>query len=236
MLSLVQQTYANYSKDGGRVTMLFTGHDEAPLADINFRLYEAALQQVVDYGEAACSPTLRGNNNRPYSRTTLVGDMWQDGTRWISLLLPGIMGDDTEYLTSSPVNYNGKDGVLQYSVLSNVEIEGGDLVGTTLEWSPAPEPFAWAGGMMSAPNSLPDKFDPWTYQYDVIVPAGSDEITIIPTAMSTRVRSIQLNNSEVGYRSRNTVPVSDGSVITIAIVAADNKTTSSYTLTVKKHD
>lgn len=233
-LSLVQQAYSNYRKGDGRVSMLFTGHDESALGDINLRLYEAALQQVVDHGDAACSPTLRGNNNRPYARTTLIGDMWKDGTRWISLLLPGIMGDDTEYLTSSPVNYNGKNGVLQYSVLSNVDIEGGELVGRTLEWAPAPEPFAWAGGMESAPNSLPDKFDPWTYDYVVRVPAANDEITFIPTTMSTRVQSIRLNGENVGYRSRNTMPVSDGTVITVEIVAPDKKTTSTYTFTVEQ--
>jgi len=234
MLSLTQQIYANYRKGDGRITMLFTGHDEAPLGDINLRLFEAALQQVVDHGEAACSPTLRGNNNRPYSRTTLIGDMWKDGTDWISLLLPGIMGDDTEYLTSSPVNYNGDDGVLKYSVLSNVEIEGGELVGTTLSWGPMPEPFAWAGGTLSVPLSLPNKFDPWTYEYVIKVPATNDEITFIPTTMSTRVRSIRVNGDEVGYRSRNTLPVADGSVITVETVAPDNQSRSSYTFTVEK--
>jgi len=234
MLSLVQQTYSNYRKGDGRVSMLFTGHDEAALADINFGLYEAALQQVVDYGEAACSPTLRGNNNPPYSRTTLIGDMWKDGTEWISLKLPGIMGDDTEYLTSAPVNYNGEDGILQYSVLSNVEIEGGELIGTTLEWGPAPEPFAWAGGTLTVPNTLPNKFDPWAYDYGIEVPAENDEITIILSTMSTRVQSIQLNGVEVGYRSRNTMQVGNGTVITVEVVAPDNKTTSRYTFTVEK--
>jgi len=234
MLSLVQQTYSNYRKGDGRVSMLFTGHDEAALADINFGLYEAALQQVVDYGEAACSPTLRGNNNPPYSRTTLIGDMWKDGTEWISLKLPGIMGDDTEYLTSAPVNYNGEDGILQYSVLSNVEIDGGELIGTTLEWGPVPEPFDWAGGSLVVPNTLPNKFDPWAYDYVVEVPAENDEITIILTTMSTRVQSILLDGQEVGYRSRNLLRVANGTVITVDVVAPDNKTTSNYTFTVEK--
>ncbi|MDH3265503.1 MAG: MBL fold metallo-hydrolase [Gammaproteobacteria bacterium] len=232
MLSLVQQTYANYRKGDGRIEMLFTGHDEAPLQDINLLLYEAALQQVVDHGEAACLPTLRGNNNRPFSRTTLIGDMWKDGTQWISLLLPGTLGDDTEYLTSAPVNYNGKDGFMQYSVLSNVELEGGELAGTTLQWGPAPEPYAWAGGTVSVTHSLPNKFDPWNYDYVIKVAATTAAITLIPTTMSTRVRSITLNGNEVGYRSRNTIAVTDGSVITLRIVAPDDKTTSSYTFTV----
>jgi len=234
MLSLAQQIYSNYRKGDGQTTMLFTGHDEFALGDINLLLFEAAIQQVIDYGEAGCSPTLRGNNNPPYSRTTLIGDMWTDGTEWISLKLTGIMGDDTEYLTSSPINYNGDDGVLKYSVLSNVDIEGGELVGTTLTWAPTPEPFEWAGQTITVPNSLPNKFDPWTYDYVIEVPESNDEITFIPTTMSTRVRSISLNGKAVGYRSRNTLPVSDGTVITVEILAADNQTTSKYTFTVAK--
>ena len=234
MLSLVQQTYSNYRKGDGRIAMLFTGHDEAPLADINLLLYEAALQQVIDHGEAACSPTLRGNNNPPNSRTTLIGDMWKDGTQWISLKLPGILGDDTEYLTSQPVNYNGKDGFMQYSVLSNVEVEGGELVGTTLQWGPAPAPFEWAGGTVSVTHSLPNKFDPWNYDYVIKVPETTNSITFIPTTMSTRVRSITLNGDEVGYRSRNTIAVAEGTVISVEITAPDNETTSIYSFTVQK--
>lgn len=149
MLSIAQQTYSNYKKGGGKVVSLFTGHDETPLTERNLKLFEAAFQQVIDKGEAGCSPTLRGKNDAPNSRTTLIGDMWKDGTNWIAIKLPGLMGDATEYLTSSPINYNGKDGYLKYSVLSNIEFEGGELVGTTLEWAPAPKPFSWAGATKS---------------------------------------------------------------------------------------
>ena len=113
-------------------------------------------------------------------------------------------------------------------------LEGGELVGTTLTWAPTPEPFEWAGQTITVPNSLPNKFDPWTYDYVIEVPESNDEITFIPTTMSTRVRSISLNGKAVGYRSRNTLPVSDGTVITVEILAADNQTTSKYTFTVAK--
>jgi len=233
LLSMVQQAYSAYKKDGGKTTRLFTGHDETPLADINLRLFEQALQQVVDKGEAGCSPTLRGNNDAPNSRTTLVGDMWKDGTRWIALKLAGTMGDKTEYLTSSPVNYNGKDGYLKYSVLSNIEITGGDLVGTTLTWQDAPPAFSWAGAMKTVANSLPNKFDPWTYVYRIKVPPSNKTITIVPTSMSTKIRSMTLNGKAVASRSSNTVSASNGSVVTIEIVAPDGVTTSTYTFTVE---
>jgi glyoxylase-like metal-dependent hydrolase (beta-lactamase superfamily II) len=234
LLSVAQQLYSAYKKDGGKVTKLFTGHDETPLAEINVRLFEQALQQVVDNGEAGCSPTLRGNNDAPNSRTTLIGDMWKDGTRWIALKLAGIMGDNTEYLTASPINYNGKGGYLKYSVLSNMEIAGGELVGTTLTWQPAPPPFNWAGAMKTVPNSLPNKFDPWTYRYSIKVPVANNSITIVPTAMSTKTKSMALNGKAIETRSSNTVAVSDGTVLTITVVAPDGVTSSTYAFTVTK--
>lgn len=232
LLSLAQQVYAGYQKDGGKTTRLFTGHDETPLGDINLRLFEQALQQVVDNGEAGCSPTLRGNNDAPNSRTTLIGDMWKDGTRWIALKLAGIIGDATEYLTSTPVNYNGKDGYLKYSVLSNIEITGGNLVGTTLTWQAAPPSFNWAGQQITVPNSLPNKFDPWTYNYEIKVPAAGRSITIVPVSMSTKIKSMTLNGRAVESRSSNTVTVAKGTVITIKVVAPDGVTNSTYTFVV----
>jgi glyoxylase-like metal-dependent hydrolase (beta-lactamase superfamily II) len=234
LLSMAQQVYSGYKKDGGRTTMLFTGHDETPLNDNNLRLFEAALQQVVDKGEAGCSPTLRGKNDAPNSRTTIIGDMWKDGTDWMALKLIGIMGDKSDYLTSSPINYNGPDGYLKYSVLSNIEIEGGDLVGTTLSWRAPSDPFSWAGATAVVNNSLPNKFDPWTYAYAIKVPKSAASIAIVPTTMSTKVKSIKLDGKEIGYRSRNLVPVSDGTVIAIDVVAPDGVTTSSYKFTVAK--
>lgn len=233
LLSFAQQTYSNFKKDGGKIIKLFTGHDEYPLEDINLRLFEAALQQVVDNGEAGCSPTLRGNNDAPNSRTTIIGDMWRDGTKWIALKLKGTMGDNSEYLTSSPINYNGKDGYKKYSVLSNLEIEGGELVGKTVEWQPATK-FTWAGKEITVKNALPNKFDPWTYKYTIKVPKSRQSITIIPTTMSTKVQSITLNGKEIGYQSKNNISVNDGTVITIKIVAPDGVTTSTYTFTVDK--
>jgi glyoxylase-like metal-dependent hydrolase (beta-lactamase superfamily II) len=234
LLSLAQQTYSNYQKGGGKTTRLFTGHDETPLADINLRLFEQALQQVVDKGEAGCTPTLRGNNDAPNSRTTLIGDMWKDGTHWIALKLAGIMGDSTEYLTFSPINYNGKDGYLKYAVLSNIEIAGGDLVGTTVTWQAAAEPFSWAGATKTVTNSLPNKFDPWTYNYTIKVPAANKSITIVPTSMSTKIKSMTLNDKVIDSKSSNTIAVTNGSAITIKIVAPDGITRSTYTFTIAK--
>ncbi len=234
LLSMAQQVYSGYKKDGGKTTWLFTGHDETPLGDNNLILFEKALQQVVDLGEGGCSPTLRGNNDAPNSRTTIIGDMWKDGTNWISLKLIGIMGDASEYLTSAPINYNGKDGHLKYSVLSNIEFLGGDLVGTTLTWRAPGAEFTWGGQKITIPNSLPDKLDPWFYDYKVEVPAANSKIVVTPTAMSNKITSMKVNGKLIENRTPVTVDVVNGTVITIEIVAPDHVTTSTYTFTVVK--
>jgi glyoxylase-like metal-dependent hydrolase (beta-lactamase superfamily II) len=234
-LSLVQQTYSNLKKDGGKINQIFTGHDELPLQPSHLGLYEAAVQQVIDKGEAGTSPTLRGNNDAPNSRTTIIGDMWKDGTNWIAIKLPGIKGDNTEFLTSAPINYNGEGGYLKYSVLSNIEIDGGELVGKIVQFAPDSKPFEWAGKTISVKNALTNKFDPWSYDYMIRVPKANKAITIIPTTMSTKVKSIRINGKKVDYRSSNKIDVIDGSVITIDIVAPDKVTTSTYTFTVDKY-
>ena len=232
MLSLIQQTYSSYLKDGGKITKVFTGHDEVPLSEINLRLFEKAFQTVIDNGEAACGPTLRGNNDAPLSRTVLIGDMWKNGYQWIAVKLPGILGDATEYLTSSPVNYNGKNGYLKYSVLSNVQVNGGDLVGTTVTWQAPSGPFAWGGSVHTVPNALPNKFDPWTYAYTIRVPRGTTRVTLIPTAMSTRIKALALNGQPIASRSPQTVAVGDGTVIAIDLIAPDGITKSHYSFTI----
>ncbi|MCS7232764.1 MAG: S-layer homology domain-containing protein [Synergistetes bacterium] len=237
LLSLVQQVYSAYLKENGKINLLFTGHDETPLEDINLKLFEMALQQVIDYGEAACRPTLRGGRDPVGARTTMIGDMWYDNTRWIALRIPGIMFDSTEYLTNITkdgvvYNYNGPNGFKKYSVLSNIEFEGATLVGTKLTWA-SPTIVDWAGEQRIIENSLANMFDPWTFNYKIKVASGIKEVTVIPTTMSTKVVSIKVNGQQVGYRERVKVPVSNGSVITVEIVAPDGKTSSTYRFTVE---
>ena len=228
LLSFTQQAYSNYTKGGAVVNMLFTGHDEQMLGNNNLLLFEQALQQVIDNGEAGCTPSLRGGR----TRVTTVGDMWKDGTNWISLAIGGTLGDGYEYLTSnSTANYNA-GGYTKYSVLSNIDILGGDLVGTTVTWAD-PKTFKWSSKDITVPNALPDKFDPWTFDYTINVPAKNKKITIIPTSMSTKVKEIRLNGKIVKYRSTNEVEVKNEQVIEVSVVAPDGITTSSYSFKIK---
>jgi hypothetical protein len=229
LLSFTQQSYSNYTKGGAAVKMLFTGHDELMLKNNNLLLFEQALQQVIDNGEDGCTPSLRGGS----SRVTTVGDMWKDGTNWISLAIGGTLGDNNKYLTSnSTADYNA-GGYTRYSVLSNIEIEGGDLVGTQVKWAD-PRTFKWAAEEITVPNALSDKFDPWTFDYTIKVPAANKKITIIPTTMSTKVTEIRLNGNIIKYRSRNEIEVTNDQVIEITVIAPDGITKSTYSFTIIK--
>ena len=228
LLSFTQQAYSNYTKGGAVVKMLFTGHDEQMLSNNNLLLFEQALQQVIDNGEDGCSYSLRGRR----SRVTTVGDMWKDGTDWISLSIGGTLGDDYEYLTNnSTANYNA-GGFTKYSVLSNIDIVGGDLVGTTVTWAD-PRTFQWAGKELTVANALPDKFDPWTYDYTIRVSAANKKIMIIPTTMSTKVKEIRMDGNLVEYRSKNEIEVADGKVVEITITAPDGISTSTYSFKIE---
>jgi len=66
------------------------------------------------------------------------------------------------------------------------------------------------------------------------VPQANKSITIVPFSMSTKVKAMTLNGKAIEPRSRQTVAVSNGTVITIGVVAPDGVTKSSYTFTVTR--
>jgi hypothetical protein len=82
-------------------------------------------------------------------------------------------------------------------------------------------------------NKQSNKFDPWTYAYDITVPPGTSSIDIVPTAMSTRIASMTIDGVPIASRKARTVPVADGTRITIVVTAPDRSTTGTYVLTVK---
>jgi hypothetical protein len=93
--------------------------------------------------------------------------------------------------------------------------------------------LTWAPPANGVPNTLPNKFDPWTYAYDIKVPVGIKRIGIVPTAMSGRIRSMKLNGSAIKPGTAITIAVSAGTQISIDIVAPDGITASHYLFTMK---
>jgi hypothetical protein len=129
------------------------------------------------------------------------------------------------------LNYNF-GGHVKYSVLSNIDFVGGELVGKTVEYAAQGAPFTWAGKETAVKNALQNRFNPWAYDYTVKVPKANTSITVIPTSMSTKAASITVDGKTAAYRSSNKIAVKDGQVITVKVVAPDKVTTSAYTFKV----
>jgi glyoxylase-like metal-dependent hydrolase (beta-lactamase superfamily II) len=240
-LSLTQQLLANYRKisTSGQITELTNAHQEVPVGMEGVNNFVKCFQQLIDRGDAATAPSIRGGRvGNPTSPTTrnsrmsMVGDMWRD-KNWMAVgnSLGAGLDSPVDYFTTptvvypcgATINYNTADGYKKYSVLSNLEIAGGTLVGVDVYWA------APANGVA---NKLPNKFDPWTYAYSVTVASGTSSILIRPTAMSNNISSMKINGTAVSQGSGATVAVAVGSIITIDVVSPDGSSTSSYKLTV----
>jgi glyoxylase-like metal-dependent hydrolase (beta-lactamase superfamily II) len=235
-LSLVQQLIANYRKSSasGLITEVTNAHQEASVGMECVNNFVKCFQQLIDEGNVVAKPSIRGGTKgvggAGGDRMSIVGDMWRD-RNWMAIGPIGKFASPVDYLSkptsaypcAAAIDYNEADGYRKYSVLSNVEITGGDLVGVDVYW---------AGPANGVANRLPDKFDPWTYAYTVNVPAGANRIEIKPTAMSNKVVSIKVNGAAVAQASSSTVSVSAGSKVTIDVVSPDGSSTSSYSFAI----
>lgn len=241
-LSMCQQVLVNYKKKipSGILTEVTNAHQEAPVGMVCINNFLQSYQNLVDNGISAVKPSVR-NGTKGNNGMLNVGDPWRN-KNWIALE-PGQQVSATALTILSsptnstfrqgtspiPVDYNVADGYKKYSVLSNIEISGGNLVGVDLYWG-APQ----SNGTGTVACKVPNKFDPWTYAYTINVPMANSSITIKPTAMSNKITSMKVNGAAVAQGASTTVSVSAGTKITIDIVAQDGSTASSYTFTVAK--
>jgi len=230
-LSLTQQLIANYRKSStlGEIVEVTNAHQETPVGMEAVNNFVKCFQQIIDQGNAVTLPSIRGGS-KGGDRMSIVGDMWRN-KNWIAIGPIGKYAAAVDYLTkptavyptAAAVDYNVADGYRKYSVLSHVEVTGGKLVGTDVFWA------APANGV---PNSLPDKFDPWTYAYTINVPAGTTSVSLKPVPLSTKVSSLKVNGTTVTPGAATTVAVSAGSTVKVDVVSPDGGTTSSYTFTI----
>ena len=245
-LSMCQQVLVNYKKKipSGVITEVTNAHQEAPVGMVCINNFLQSYQNVVDSGIAGVKPSIR-NGVKGNNAMVNVGDPWRN-KNWIALEPGQQVSATTLTILSSPSNsnsfrpvtapipidYNVTDGYKKYSVLSNVEISGGTLVGVNLYWA-APQKSNVAGTTF-VDCKVPNKFDPWTYAYTINVPTATNSITFKPTAMSNKITSMKVNGSALAQGSSVTLSVAAGTKITVDIVAQDGVTTSSYTFTVVK--
>ena len=235
-LSTLQQLYANLLKDGGRITEVYNAHQEAPVGYPGIMNFQRAVQQLLDSGEKAASPSLRSVSpgGQPFpkpQRMSIVGDMWRDKD-WIAIWTGGFYGDPVDYLTKpsgayptkAAIDYNQPEAYRKYAVLGNLEVDGGRLVGVDLTWAPP------ANGV---PHVLPNMFDPWTFAYDVVVPAGTRTISVAPTSLSKKVTALRVDGVAMTSGARRSVAVIPGKTFTVDVVAQDGVTTGHYVFTMK---
>ena len=170
-LSLVQQLISRYQKSShsGRITSVTNSHQETAVGMACVRNFLKCFQQIIDEGNGVTRPSIRGGT-KGGDRMSMVGDLWRD-RNWMAIGPIGKYAAPVDYLTAptqtwpcgATIDYNAADGFRKYSVLSNLEIDGGSLVGVDVHWS------APANGLA---NSMANRFDPWTYEYTVRVPSG----------------------------------------------------------------
>jgi len=238
-LSLAQQLVSNYqaSSVSGQITELTNAHQEVPVGMEGVRNFLKCFQQLIDGGDAASAPSIRGgrlgNPTAPTtrnSRMSMVGDMWRD-KNWMAIgnSLGSGLDSPVDYFTAptsvypcaATIDYNSADGFKKYAVLSNLALQGGTLVGVDVHWA------APANGL---PNKLANKFDPWTYSYAVKLASGSSSLVIKPTAMSNKVSAMRVNGAAVAQGGSATVAAAVGGTVTIEVVSPDGSTTATYRL------
>jgi hypothetical protein len=238
-LSFLQQLETNFKKGNsltttGTISEVYNAHNEYPTTHESIKNFQKVYQNLVDYGASAPGAHAGWHGSKTFEVN--IGDPWHNKQwatcqpGWGKIDVPTInLTKPTAaagYTTNATIDYTATDGIKKYSVLSNIEFDGGTLVGVTVAWA--------AAGTGKPANQLPNKFDPWTYAYTVNVPAATNSIVVRPTAMASKFTSMKVNGTTVTQTSSTTVAVSAGSKITVDIVAPDGVTASSYTFTVAK--
>ncbi len=244
-LSMLMQLHANMKRNGGKVTKLFTGHDESGLPGPHIAIVQQLFQNLIDGQEAAASPTLR-SSDAPRFRTSVIGNMFTDLYNWAAIGIGGTFGTTpypymtaptAAYSSHSTIDYSQPNAHLKYAVLGNVELTGATLVGTDLAWAAPNAQLTLTDGSLwpttgPVPNSLRNKFNPWVFAYTLNVPTATTNISITPVPLSSKVKRITVNGNLILPGTAVQLAVTSGTVISIVVTAPDGTTTERYTLTV----
>ena len=245
VLSILMQNHYQLTRNGGRLTKVFTGHDESPLPGAHLATFQQLLQRVIDEQEAANSPTLR-SSDAPRNRTVTTGNMFTDGNDWLAISIGGTFGTtpysylsapNAAYSSHSTIDYSQPNAHLQYALLGNIELTGATLTGTNVTWAAPNAQVTLSDGSLwpasgPVPNTLPNKFNPFVFDYTVNVAAGTTGIEIAPVPLSSKVREITVNGESILPGTTVPVSVSSGTVVTIGVTAPDGTTTETYKLVV----
>ena len=241
LLSLQQQLMDIYTKNGGVVRELYTGHNRIGVGGDYLTVWEQCLQKLVNYGPAAVTDDRRGDgailamDGDPYETLNWTG--FAEGGKLIRAQYTGDYDGQTFYRME--VDARGEENptvesnlYFDYKTnahLSNLTFKDATLVG---------HDFKYKMGFDEVDEKLPDgrlkyvvpnKFVPFEYNYEVKVGALQGTVTFTPTAMSERVTGMTVNGTKVS--SRCPVTVSTGAPVTIEVTGPDGTTKQTYTLT-----
>ena len=240
ILSLQQQLMDAYTKDGGQVKEVYTGHNRIGVGFDYMMVWEQCLQDLVNYGPDAVSDDRRGEG----AVVAKSGNSWTT-LNWTAFSVEGkqIRAEytgayDGKKFYRFEVDNRGTENALVESnlyfdyrtnaQLSNITFHDAALVG---------HDFKYKAGQDTADDVLEDgrlkyvlsnKFVPFEYEYEVKISAGQSEVTFTPTAMSERITGLKVNG--IDGSSRCPVTVKTNSPATIVVTGPDGSTTRTYTL------
>ena len=247
MLSLHQQLMDIYTRDGGAVKELYTGHNRIGVGADYLMAWERAFQNVVNYGPAALSDDMRGDGALVSREGNHLETMnWQAVSMKGKAVIADYVGqydgeafqrfevDSSEGSENPNPNINLYFDYKTNAHLSNVTFKDAALVG---------HDFPYKAGMDTAENVytemktadgrlkyvLENKFVPMDTEYTVKISSGQSEVTFTPTAMSEMVTGLTVNGKPAS--SRCPVTVSTSTPAEVVVTGPDGTTTVTYTFT-----
>ena len=244
LLSIHQQLMDIYTKDGGQVKELYTGHNRIGVGGDYLTVWEQCLQKLVNYGPDAVFDDRRGDG----AILAMDGDMYEtlnwtgfaESGKMIRTQYTGVNDKKTFYRlevdargTENPtVESNLYFDYKTNAHLSNITIKDGTLVGHDFKYKTGFDTVddKLADGRLK--YVIPNKFVPFEYDYEVKVGANQSTVTFTPVAMSERIKGMTVNGKAVS--SRCPVKVSTSSPATIVVTGPDGTTKQTYTLTFVK--
>jgi hypothetical protein len=233
VLSLQQQLMDAYTKDGGLVKEVYTGHNRIGVGPDYMMVWEQALQDMVDLGPYAYSDDLRGDG----ALVSRNGNQYET-TNWQAMSERGKM-----YIAEYESQYDGRNfkrieldhsSVAQnlyfdYKTnahLSDICFADATLVGHDFKYKAGQntEDALLDDGRLK--YVIPNKFVPMDYEYDVKVKRGQETVTFTPVAMSNHIAGMTVNDKPASSRCPVTVSADEPAVI--KITGPDYETTETY--------
>ena len=240
LMSLHQQLMDIYTQDGYSVKELYTGHNRIGVGSDYLMVWEQCLQKLVNLGPGGVTDDRRGDGallaKDGNSFETLN---WTGFSEYGQQVIAEYTGSyDGESFTRLELDYTGENDVVEDNLyfdyttcaaLSNITFKDATLVGHEFKYHAGfddEDTLTDDGELM---YSIPNKFVPFEYDYEVTVPSGQDTVTFSPVAMSERITGLTVNGE--AHSSRCPVTVSIDSPAEIVVTGPDGATTLTYTFT-----